>query len=201
MMQNFRLLAVSIILASLAIGCGITKPAHFYLLTPQPSNVESIQQASPSSPMILVGPVRLPEYLNRSQIIHYSTANELKLNEYHRWAEPLENNVARVLSENLRQQLQNNHVLLYPGLNVRHFDYRVSIDVTRFDVDTSSHVVLAVNWVLRAGHGDETLLVHRLTIREPVQNRDYGSIVSTQSRALGKLSAAMAKEINKKIGE
>ena len=200
-MQNSRSLAVTIILAWLAIGCGTTKPARIYLLTPHPSDVESLQQANPSFPMILVGPVRLPEYLNRSQIIRYSTANELKSNEYHRWAEPLENNVARVLTENLRRQLQNDHVLLYPGLNVRHFDYRVSIDVIRFDVDTSNHVVLTANWALFVGHGDEVLRVQRLTIREPVKNRDYGSIVATQSRALGKLSAAMSREINKTIGE
>jgi len=199
MMQNSQPLAFLIILAWLAIGCGTTKPARFYLLTSQLSDVESVQQANPSSPMILVGPVRLPEYLNRSQIIRFSTANELKPNEYHRWAEPLENNVARVLAENLRQQLQNDRVLLYPGLNVRHFDYRVTIDVIRFDVDTSNHVVLTANWALLVDHGDEVLRIQQLTVREPVQNRDYGSIVATQSRALGKLSAAMAREINRTI--
>jgi len=48
-----------------------------------------------------VGPVTLPPYLDRSQIVMSDRANELNLAEFDQWAESLQTNFTRVLGENL----------------------------------------------------------------------------------------------------
>ena len=57
--------------------------------------------AAAQGPVIGVGPITVPKYLDRPQIVTRSGRNQLALGEFDRWAEPLQDNVLRVLAENL----------------------------------------------------------------------------------------------------
>ena len=87
-----RILTLVALLA-LAAGCARTPPAQYYLLqAPAATTV-----GTASGPRIGLGPVRLPEYLDRPQIVSWASATRLELSNSHRWAEPLQQSVARAL--------------------------------------------------------------------------------------------------------
>ena len=46
-----------------------------------------------------VGPVTVPDYLDRPQIATRSSSSSLQFSEFDRWAEPLEKNLMRVLAD------------------------------------------------------------------------------------------------------
>src|SRR3546814_9172147 len=86
-----------------ATACGLTgttPPSTFYLLspiaTPAPPSANPNRQIT-----ILIGPVTLPKHLDRAEVVTFATPNRLQLAELDRWAEPLDENVARVLGENV----------------------------------------------------------------------------------------------------
>ncbi len=83
-------------------GCAGTPNSRFYLLepltgAPGPEGTVPLDRAI----SIGLGPVTLPEYLDRPQIVTRTDRNTVLLAEFDRWAEPLSGNVSRTLAENL----------------------------------------------------------------------------------------------------
>ena len=62
--------------------------------------------------VVAVGPVAIPDYLDRPQILTRSGPSELQLAEFERWAGSLEKDVSRVLAENLSTLLEKDHVIV-----------------------------------------------------------------------------------------
>ena len=93
-------LALATIAAGLLFaGCAATTPTRFYTLS---SLVAAPGEASQGLPHLAigVGPVTLPEYLNRPQIVTRVGSNRIALADFESWAEPLDGLFARILTEN-----------------------------------------------------------------------------------------------------
>ncbi|MCB1821939.1 MAG: membrane integrity-associated transporter subunit PqiC, partial [Candidatus Competibacteraceae bacterium] len=76
-------------------GCGSTPPTAFYTLSPLSASLPTAQtSASRSDVTIGVGPVTVPEFLDRPQIVTRTTANRLDVDEFHRWGGSLQEDFA-----------------------------------------------------------------------------------------------------------
>ena len=170
-------------------GCGTTRPSKFYILSPIPAG-ESVT-ATGNEPAIGLGPVVMPKYLDRPQIVQRAGDNQLLLAESHRWAEPLANNFTRVLAENLAATIPVDQVAVYPWSRTTRVDYQVSVDVMRFDADTNGNAVLSSDWKVLETESNEVIAMKRSTFSEAALATDYAAIVAAQSRLL----AAFAGEI------
>ncbi|GJM23329.1 MAG: hypothetical protein DHS20C15_32440 [Planctomycetota bacterium] len=93
--------------ALLVAACGSTAPSRFYVLTP---TAGSELGASSALGAVALAPVVLPRSVDRSQIVTRRASNEVSLAEFARWAEPLEENVARVIEQNLEARLGESSV-------------------------------------------------------------------------------------------
>jgi uncharacterized lipoprotein YmbA len=88
-------LLVAVLAISLS-GCAHdSKPVQFYMLNATSGLVSSPQghQATAQGPVIGLGPIRIPEYLNRPQMVMAVNDNQFLLDEDHRWAERLDQNI------------------------------------------------------------------------------------------------------------
>ena len=54
--------------AAVSSGCGSTAPSRFYLLTPMVDSTDA-RPAHEQGLVLGIGPVQLPEYVNRPQIV------------------------------------------------------------------------------------------------------------------------------------
>lgn len=144
-MSGLRIVSAAImalILVTGSVGCGHSKPARFYLLTPM-KNTEDRPKPVPRPNLVVgVGPIRFPEYLDRPQMVRRLDDNRVELAEYDRWAEPLADNFQRVLCENLAAHLGTQNIETAPFRPDVKIDLRVQIDVLRFDVTTDGQAVL-----------------------------------------------------------
>ena len=126
------------------VGCATSRAANYYTLISAVAAATNEQSEIRAS----IGPFKLPEYLNRPQMVTRSAGTALTLEEYHRWAEPLEDLFVRTLATNVGLQLGSNAVFEFPlqrnvdGLN------RVSGVVQRFDVDAGGEAILEVQWAI-----------------------------------------------------
>jgi hypothetical protein len=182
-------------------GCGHTQPSRFYLLQSLP-DMEKVKQAPTSGQglAICVGPIMFPKYLDRPQIITTTKANELKLAEFDRWAEPLRDNFSRVLTENLSKALETDRVAVFPWGKVTSFDYQVLVTVVRFDGELGGNAELSARWSVFGDGGKKELLTRRSDLSEPTGAQGYEALVSSQSRAIAGLSKEIAGSI-KAFGE
>jgi uncharacterized protein len=95
-MHRLAAAAVLCFLVSLTAGCGSAPSSRFYTLS-----AGAAPAATPSSLSVAVGPVSIPAVVDRPQIVVTTGPNQVRLEEFNRWASPLQNGIARVVAENL----------------------------------------------------------------------------------------------------
>jgi len=152
--------------------------------------------ASPEQNLIIaIGPVRIPDYLDRPQIVTRAGKNELKLSEFDRWAGSLENDVTRVLVEDISSLLPTDRfsvVRWIPYLESQvAASYRVEVIVNGFEGSLGDSVLLKAQW--RVFTDNRRLLLERESlIREQINGNSYEALVASMSSALEKLSRDIA---------
>jgi len=201
MKRSTFLITTAILGAVMALlwGCAsTTQPSKFYVLSVLTQPEATTQVTTSNADMLIgIGPVTLPAYLNRSQIVTRTSENELKLAEFHLWAEPLKENIARVLMESLSNLLNTNRIVTYPWRTSISVAYQITLDVVRFDVGSDGNAVMNVYWTVYDKDGKEELLKKKSIFRESSGSKDYHSIVAAQNRTLMEFSREIASTIKK----
>jgi len=188
-----RLLLVGVILASGCLGPRADLSSFFLLSSPP-----TLTQGAAVPVVLGIGPITLPGYLDRPQIIVRLSENEIALTESDRWAEPLAQNLARTLEENLVRLMPSSSYVDYPWYSSDAPDYGISLDVRRFEADSAGVVVLDATWALTTSgvvvDGGTTV------IEEPAGTPDRSASVAAQSRALAELSREIAAAVRRAQG-
>ncbi len=179
------------------LGCAGSLPAKFYTLSPLATTgeVKSEKETAGQTLAVGIGPVRLPQYLARKEIVTRTDANQIALAEYDLWGGSLQDDFSRNLRENLSLLLADEQVSLFPWPALAALDYRVGVDVIRFDGNRGGDVVLIANWTIREGQGAKVVQVQTSRIQEPSGGQGYDAMVGGMSRALGNLSREIAQAI------
>ena len=172
-------------------GC-TTPPTRFYVL-PALTGADTAALSSGVKPNLTigVGPVTLPPYLDRPQIVTRASRAKLELGDFDQWAAPLQDSFARVLAEDLSLLLGTDRVLLHPWPRTTDVDYQVTVDVIRFDGGVGGEVVQAARWSLIGADGKE-LTMRKTRFQAPANPRDYEATVTAMSRILEDLSRDIA---------
>ena len=145
-------------------GCGTTPDSVFYTLrAAEPAPAES------SAISVVVGPVTLPETVDRPQLVVSTGGSRVEIAEFHRWAEPLKSEVPRVIASHLGRQLGTTRVGVFTDVSISDPDYRVLVDVQRFELRRSEETVVDALWTVRARAGAARRgHRHRRGVGEPV---------------------------------
>ena len=195
----FRLMMISFclfptLLGGCLLGGGTQQRVKFYMLNSL-HNSKSGMETDRDVLCIGIGPVQLPQYVNRPQIVTRISQNELEVDEFARWGEPLKDNFSRVLAENISVLLSTDHVNVYPWSRTTHIDYQVIIDVTQFYGTLGGDVLMRVRWTLLGDDGKKMLLRKNSSLSIRSDASTYEALVSAQSRMLADLSNEITKEI------
>ncbi len=182
----FRLFVFGLALA----GTGCASPrSNFYTLSPAATPVPARADFS-----IVVGPVSIPAAVDRPQIVVRLAPNRVAVDEFHRWASPLPDAIARVVAGNLSALLGTPQVSTVSQPDSAGARYRVLLDVLRFESAPGEAATLDAIWKARSREDGRTR-AGRTTVSEPVPDRDYASLAAAHSRALARLSADIAEAV------
>ena len=188
MIRKSTVIAAALALCALA-GCSTPK-ARFYALS-APG-----QPASKALYSVAVGPVSVPEAVDRPQLVLRNAGNEVTIAEQTRWAGPLKSEVPRVLAANLAQALGDAYVSAYPQSTVSGADYVVVVDIQRFESAPGEAATIEALWAVRAAKGkDGAPRNGRSVVREPAQGKDDDALVAAHSRALMSISRDIAEAV------
>jgi len=183
-----HLLSIAVV-ATAATGCGTSAPARFYTL----DATATATDAPAARYAVVVGPVSVPPSVDRPQFVVQVAPNRVDIDEFNRWAAPLNDAIARAVAGDLAVLLGTPDVAAAPAANFNP-TYRVTIDIQRFDSIQGQAVLVEAVWTVRKTAGKDTYSGHT-TAREAVQGTGFDALAAAHSRALAKVSGDIAAAI------
>lgn len=140
-----------------------------------------------------LGPIKVPAYLDRPQIVTATSAQEYRLAESQRWAERLDDNIARVSQENLAVLVPTDRVVMHPWSREARPDIQAAIQIQELHVDPEGNARMVALWSVRPINGESTH--RRFSCVIPASPNDYAQIVAAESECLARLNREMAQVI------
>ena len=186
--------------ALLLAGCARTSPVSYYQLSALDAARTAPASAEAGKMVLGIGPVRLPEYLDRPQLVTRLTPNRLQLADSHRWAEPLGENISRVMGENLAALLGTDRILLHPWPASRGTDYQLIVEVLHFENEGDGEARLVALWSVKGKDGAMVLPEKRSSHLVPAASRDQEGQVAALNQALGSFCREIAQALTPVLG-
>ena len=171
-----------------AAGCGTSATPKFYSL----SATSTPDGSAAANVAVLVGPISIPAGVDRPQFVVQNGANQVDVEEFNRWSAPLNDSIAKAVAGDLSVLLGTPDVATAPLANFN-ANYRVTIDVQRFDSIRGQGTVLDAVWVVRKANGDTQS--GRTMTHESAQADTFDALAAAHSRAIAKMSADIAGAI------
>ena len=204
-MKKIKLLRIITVMSGLAlllaagcIGGSRSKPSRFYTLDSMDNRAAASFAAATSMTQDLrigIVPVKVPEYLKKSQIVTRTSGNEITLAEFDRWAGSLDEDIGRVVAENLSLLLQTDKVLNFPWRRNVELDYTIEMQVSRLEGALGGDVEFVVRWAIFDADNKNVFSVQTSRITQAVKGGSYADLVAAQSQALATFSQQLAEAL------
>jgi uncharacterized lipoprotein YmbA len=133
--------------------------------------------------------------LDRPQIVTKASAHEVELAEFHKWAEPLSENVSDVLAENLSAFLSTERIVQYPWSSSTPVDYQIAVEVLQFDATMGGEAVLVARWSLLGGDEQTVFTTKKTHVTHHPISQNHEALVEAMSQNLTDLSREIAAAI------
>lgn len=189
--------ALLLLIPLLVSGCNVLQPVKDTSVSHLLDPLVPARTATAATPAVAINRPSLPSYLDRQQVVTRVGSGELKMSNYHLWAEPLGSGIARVVSMNLSR--------LTGSLNIQPIDNFVTLEYTsllelrisQFESDASDRVVLQCTWKLQPVRG---LPVQARNFRTevpftPTTKEDLSPRIGAMNEALERLSREIARSL------
>jgi len=196
MMRRFARRAAAQGLLLLAVGCfgGGPRPAYFTL--------SAAAGAGPIQPLarrpelgLAIGPIELPRYLDRQEMVTRDGAHRLVLWNAYRWGGSLRTDILRTMATDLGALLGTTRLAVYPVEARFPVDFRVLLEIVELDSVPGASVTLRGRFTVASGTDGRAIVVEEVSVEEPVPSPAWEDLVSAQRAALGRVDRAIAARI------
>jgi len=169
-------------------------PSRFFALASLPQIKERNSPPGTDALTLGIGPVKIPGYLDRQQLVTRVSQNRFAVAENDRWAEPLDENFSRVLSQNLSILLQTDRIVAYPWERSQQPAYQVQVEVLRFEPNAEQLVELWARWSI-IDSTKKTISSRESYLTHPARDKSTEASVAAMSDVVGGLSKEIAADI------
>ena len=168
---------------------------RFYVLNDIHENQVSKKIDIASNVLIGVGPIKIPEYQERPQIVTQGKENMLKFAQFDRWGESLDLGMARLIGEDLTVILPGAKFTLYPWNASMPVKYQVVVEIVKLDSDLDKDLFLVAQWLIRDAQNTKTMVIKRSEFRQPIMPQNYSGLAKTLSTVCASLSSEIAEAL------
>ncbi len=168
-------------------ACSKSPSANFYLLPAPEAQAQGVNLT-----LLLVQKPQMPEYLQRAQMVLRSdNSPEVKIEEYHRWAEDLSSAFQRVLCNALDNELLDKNIDAAPARIGVLSPYKLNIYVNTFEGDLDKSASIDVAWSVDVNNRTQFKGIYKESL---ATENSYTDLVNTQARLIENLALSIAKE-------
>jgi len=187
-----HIVIVSLILFLTA--CGSSPKTNFYVLNADLGAMTREANIN-KGPAVGVWRVKLPDILDRSEIVTRDSQFEIKLGDFSWWAGSLDKNMTQLIAAELSERLRSSLVVVSPWESYRKLDYQVVIRVERFDGVLGGEAVLRGVWGLLDAEGQKELQREAFAFKANTADSTYKEMVAAMSQLTVQLAGQVAKAI------
>lgn len=150
------------------------------------------------APVVGVGPIRFPRYVDRPQMVVALPGGQLRLRDNERWADNLRDNFSRVFAEDLAVRVPTNRILVHPWSRSDDVDFKLTMRVNEFHLTETGTALLDVRWEIYGKQGLLTSRRSRLRSQADPNTPAMGAVAL--SRTVDTLSRECAEAIRLAVG-
>ena len=148
-----------------------------------------------SDVVVAVGPIKIPEYQDRPQIVTQDKNGMLTFAQFDRWGESLDQGIQRVIVENLTIMLPKAVFGIFPCNHAIPVKYQVIADVIKLESDINGIMFLTVQWSVIDARSNKMLFTKRSEFREQVNPHSYHGLAKTLSAECAYLSNKISEAL------
>jgi uncharacterized lipoprotein YmbA len=183
-----------IILGLFIIITGCASPqTRYYHLSPAKGDCPGCDSKAIRQAIISIGPVSIPDRLDRSQIVTLQANNEIHIAQFDRWAGSINDEIIRTMARNISDLLPAMNVVPFDMEKWVNPDYRVRVDIIQLDVVPGKMVSFSAYFSITGK--DRTTLVLKSVSSTESTGSGYSEMVDAQSRVIGALSSQIAQSL------
>ena len=184
------LLVIGLTAACVNLGPATDPSRYFHLPAPEASPASA---AAPAS--IGIGKVTLPGYLSGSHLVRRLGPTEIVRSSSDYWAEPLADQVQVGLKVGLEQQLGTALIPTYPWRADQSPDFRLDVQIFRFDADTVGAAELEADWSLTRVTTREVVTRQHRSWRAEAPTGKVEDVVPAMGSVLQQMAADVAAAV------
>jgi uncharacterized lipoprotein YmbA len=121
--------------------------------------------------------------------------NRFEVLENDRWAEPLDENFTRLISQNLSGLLRTDRIIVYPWTSDRKPTYQVEIEVLGFEGNSARDGQLLARWGVIDGNSKKRLTLKESHLTRPAKEKSTDGTVAALSETVEDLSREIAEAL------
>jgi len=144
---------VIVLLGLMACGSNPVED-HYYSLVLAADDVTAPAHTDETQAHLIVGPIQLPEYLNRRGLAIQIDSNQIQTANHHFWAEPLEEAISKVLVRDIAILASGVTVDRDAGRWTDSGDCRLRIEFDKFHATDRSRVVSSGRYWVSSSDSD-----------------------------------------------
>jgi len=194
MTRNIFVVIVLLVFVLLGLtSCG-SQPVedHYYSLVLAADNVIAPVDNEETKAHLIIGPVQLPEYLNRRGLAMQIDSNQIQTANHHFWAEPLEEAISKVLVRDIANLASGLTVDREAGRWTDSGDCRLRIEFDKFHATDRSRVVSSGRyWVTSSGSN----VKQEFDVTQTLSADGHANAVAALRRSLGTLATQIINTI------
>jgi len=173
----------------------ISPTPRFYMLSAMEDAQVSKKINIIPAVIIGVGPVKIPEYLDRPQMVTRDKEGVLKFDEFDRWGESLDIGLARVIREDLTVELPGAKLTLYPWNPLTTVKYQVNVEVVQLDSELDGDMHIVMQWTVIDMQSSKAVIIKRSEFRSPIVPPNYSGLAKTLGVDCSSLSRQIAQAL------
>ncbi|MBU0547903.1 MAG: PqiC family protein [Candidatus Omnitrophica bacterium] len=178
------------------ISVGRSIDPRFYMLKQLGKNEVAQKFNIPSGIITVIGPVGIPQYLDRPQMVTQDDKGMMNVAQFDRWGESLDAGIARLIIEDLNLMLPGGTFEMFPCNFAIPLDYQVIVGVLQLEGNLKKDFLLVAQWSIIDAGTRKMLFTKRSDLVEPINPRNYSGLAEALSKAIASLSAEIAQNIS-----
>ena len=180
--------------ASLVLAACASSPVedHYYSLV-----LAADDSAAPAdtvaNALLIVGPIQLPEFLNKRGLTMQVDSNQVQTANHHFWAEPLEEAISKVLVRDIANRNSEIGVERDAGRWTVDGTCRLRVEFDKFHATNRSSVVSSGRYWVSAA---DSTVKQEFDVTQRLSADGYGHAVAALRESLGDLATQINDTIN-----